>query len=203
MSTARTLLVAALDEARGQAVHSGDLSLALAGAELVDLLDSGAVTLREDRIVPGTGAGPADILLARAFATLRGAEPYEPVGDWLWRRGEGLTEAYVAALVAEGSLTRRRRRGRPFAGGVPVVAEGSPDARRAAERLASGDPVLATLVRELGPRNEPVPDPAEALGDPESLVLAAVGDALLELEGERQRRAVERAAFDNVWRGSD
>ncbi|MEV4443030.1 GPP34 family phosphoprotein, partial [Streptomyces sp. NPDC049577] len=32
-------------------------------------------------------------------------------------------------------------------------------------------------------------------------VLAAVGDALMELQAVRQRRAVEDAAFDNIWRG--
>ncbi|MYX63583.1 GPP34 family phosphoprotein, partial [Streptomyces sp. SID8382] len=31
-------------------------------------------------------------------------------------------------------------------------------------------------------------------------VLAAVNDAVMELEAERQRRAIEEAAFDNVWR---
>ncbi|WP_372346668.1 hypothetical protein [Streptomyces sp. KL116D] len=32
-------------------------------------------------------------------------------------------------------------------------------------------------------------------------VLAAVGNAVMELEAVRQRRSVENAAFDNVWRG--
>ena len=34
-------------------------------------------------------------------------------------------------------------------------------------------------------------------------VLATVHDALMELEAVRQRRAIEKAAFDNVWRGWD
>ncbi|MEU5247025.1 GPP34 family phosphoprotein, partial [Streptomyces asoensis] len=31
-------------------------------------------------------------------------------------------------------------------------------------------------------------------------VLAAVGDAVTELEAVRQRRSIEDAAFDNIWR---
>ncbi|MFJ5677458.1 hypothetical protein [Streptomyces sp. NPDC093097] len=33
-------------------------------------------------------------------------------------------------------------------------------------------------------------------------VLAAVNGALMELEAMRQRRAIEQAAFDNIWRGN-
>lgn len=32
-------------------------------------------------------------------------------------------------------------------------------------------------------------------------VLAAVDEAVTELAGVRQRRSIEDAAFDNVWRG--
>ena len=32
-------------------------------------------------------------------------------------------------------------------------------------------------------------------------VLATVGDAVMELDAVRQRRDIEQAAFDNVWRG--
>lgn len=202
MSTARSLLMIVLDEPRERAVSSGELSLALAGAELVDLLGAGAVTLREDRLVPGTGAAPTDGPPARAVASLRREEPYEPIGDWLWRRGDGLAEAYLAALEADGSLTRRRRRGHPFAGGEPVL-EDSADRRRAAELWSSADPVLVTLARELGLSDRQARVPTEELDDQLTLVLAAVGDALLELAGERQRRTIEQAAFDNVWRGSD
>lgn len=199
MTTARSLLMVVLDEARDQAVSHGNLSLALAGAELVDLLGSGAVALRAEHLVPGAGAAPADGLLAQAFASLRREEPYESIGDWLWRRGDGLAEAYVAALEAEGSLTRRRRRGHPFAGGEPVPVD-SAARRRAAELWSSGDPVLVSLAEELGLGNEQVPGPVEAPNDSVALVLATLGDALLELEGERQRRSIEQAAFDNVWR---
>ncbi|MGW0817719.1 GPP34 family phosphoprotein [Streptomyces viridiviolaceus] len=200
MTTARNLLLVVLDEDRGQAVSSGDLSLALAGAELVDLLGAGALALRADRIVPGADtAAPADRLLAQAFASLKRQAPYEPVGDWLWRRGDALAAAYVAALEEEGSLTRRRRRGHPFAAGEPVPAD-SPARRRAAELWSRADPVLVSLAEGVGIHNDGAAGPVEAADDSVTLVLAAVGDALLELEGERQRRTIEQAAFDNVWR---
>lgn len=38
--------------------------------------------------------------------------------------------------------------------------------------------------------------------DTTATVLAAVNDALMELEAVRQRRAIEDAAFDNIWRGN-
>lgn len=205
MTTARNLLMVVLDQTHDRTVGSGDLSLALAGAELVDLLTAGAVVLRVDRIVPDTGAAPAgDDLLEQAVASLRREEPYEPVGDWLWRRGEALAEAYLAALEAEGALRRQRRRGRPFSGGAPVL-EDSAVRRRAAELWSSADPVLVSLAGELGLPGTPDPEPGrvESLDDAVVSVLAAVGEALLELEGVRQRRSVEQAAFDNLWRGSD
>jgi hypothetical protein len=37
--------------------------------------------------------------------------------------------------------------------------------------------------------------------DAVAIVLAVVNDALMELEAVRQRRAIEEAAFDNIWRG--
>ncbi|MFJ9822826.1 GPP34 family phosphoprotein [Streptomyces sp. NPDC101160] len=201
MTTARDLLMVVLDGKPGREVRLGELSLALAGAELVDLLGADAVALRAELVVPVGDPVPSDDLLARALASLRREEPYETVGDWLWRRGDGLAEAYLTALEAEGALTRRRRRGLPLADGVQV-REDSPARRRAAELWSSGDPVLVSLAEELGLRAEqaPEPDRVEALDGSVTLVLAAVGDALLELEGVRQRRTVEQAAFDNVWR---
>ncbi|MBB4981033.1 GPP34 family phosphoprotein [Streptomyces nymphaeiformis] len=204
MTTARNLLMVVLDSAPGGAVSPGDLSLALAGAELVDLLDAGAVALRAERVVPGAFPPPGDDLLTQAFASLRREEPYEAVGDWLWRRGDGLAEEYLAALEEEGTLTGRRRRGPRFAAPQPVLQD-SPDRRRAAELWSSADPILVGLTEEMGLHDAPAAEPGrlEALDDSVTLVLAAVGDALLELAGVRQRRAVEQAAFDNVWRGSD
>jgi hypothetical protein len=203
MTTARSLFLVVLDQTHGRAVSPGDLSLALAGAELVDLLGTGAAALHEDRVVPDPGAAPADALLAQAFAALRQEEPYEPVGDWLWRRGEGLADTYAGILEAEGALSARRR-GRLFADGALTLAD-SVDRRRAVEAWSSADPVLVSLAEEVGITGASAPDPEslESLDDSVTLVLAAVGDALLELEGVRQRRTIEQAAFDNVWRGSN
>jgi hypothetical protein len=53
MTTPRDLFVVALDVASGHPVAPGDLSLALAGAELIDLLRLGAAVLDGERIVPG------------------------------------------------------------------------------------------------------------------------------------------------------
>lgn len=191
-----------LGEKADREVRPGDLSLALAGAELVDLLEVGAVALRAELVVPVGDPLPAGDLLSRALASLRREEPYESVGDWLWRRGDGLAEAYLAALETEGALTRRRHRGLPLADGAPVLQD-SAARRRAADLWSSADPVLVSLAEELGFRAEEASEPGrvEALDDSVTLVLAAVGDALLELEGVRQRRTVEQAAFDNVWRG--
>ncbi|NUP32045.1 MAG: GPP34 family phosphoprotein, partial [Streptomycetaceae bacterium] len=37
--------------------------------------------------------------------------------------------------------------------------------------------------------------------EPVDIVLAAVGDAATELKAVRQRRDIEQAAYDNIWRG--
>ncbi|WP_217144962.1 GPP34 family phosphoprotein [Streptomyces sp. AC627_RSS907] len=199
MTTARDLLVITLDSAGDQPVRAGDLSLALAGAELVDLFTARAVELREDRIVPGRLPAAADVLLEQAFASFVRQEPHETISDWLWRRGKALDAAYVAAFEAEGLLTRRRRGGRLFPTGEPVLVD-SPARRRATERWSSAEPVLMTLAEAVGVRGQRTPDlPAETEGAVE-LILATVGDALQELEAERQRRSIEQEAFDNIWR---
>lgn len=38
--------------------------------------------------------------------------------------------------------------------------------------------------------------------DAVTTVLAAVNDAVMELEAVRQRRSIENAAFANLWRGA-
>lgn len=43
-------------------------------------------------------------------------------------------------------------------------------------------------------------DPEEIADDSVVTVLAAVGEALTELEGVRQRHRIEEDAYDNVWR---
>jgi hypothetical protein len=201
MTTARDLLIVTLDVPSSRPVERGDLSLALAGAELLDLIAAEGVTLEDDRIVPGLQPATGDRLLDEAGAALSRQAPYESVEDWLWRRGSGLATAYADDLDAERRAAGSRRRwpGRRSEQGAP---EDSPARRHAADRWASREPVLVGLAAALG-----IPEGAAAEADPEDLsddavvtVLAAVNGALTELEAVRQRRRIEDAAFDNVWR---
>ncbi|MEV6425073.1 GPP34 family phosphoprotein [Streptomyces sp. NPDC051662] len=212
MTTARDLMITALDVAPSPPPVAGELSLALAGAELIDLLAAEAIRLEGDRIVPGHRPDIADRPLEQAAESLAREAPYEPVADWLWRRGRGLAAAYLAALESEGQLTRQRRRGLPFRTGRTVLAD-SPDRRLAGERWASNEPVLAALATAVGIREKndeeaageaPDTPDGEAPDTPDDAVetvLVAVNEALLELEAVRQRRSIEQAAFDNIWRG--
>lgn len=200
MTTPQDLVIVTLDVESSRPVESGDLSLALAGAELVDLLGAGLVTLDGDRLVPDIGQTPGDRMLARAASELVRRRPYESVEDWLWRRGRALSAAYLEAMESDGYITRRYRRLLPGRPGPPEVAD-SPVRRRATERWASREPVLAVLAATLGIRAEPAePDPA-VTDEPVTAVLAAVGGAVTELNAVRQRREIEQAAFDNIWRG--
>ncbi|MEU2259954.1 GPP34 family phosphoprotein [Streptomyces sp. NPDC019645] len=223
MTTSRDLMIIAMEAASSRPVEQGDLSLALAGAEVVDLLAADAVTLDGDRIVPGLGPATGDPLLDQAVASLDRDAPYERVGDWLWRRGRGLAAAYLAALEADGLFGRQHRRRLSFRAGRDAPAD-SPERRAAAERLASDEPVLAALASAVGLRGDGTPGRQDGTGreddgeggtgeagegpgdspgvsDDVDTVLAAVLDALTQLEAIRQRRSVEQAAFDNVWRG--
>ncbi|MEI5007861.1 GPP34 family phosphoprotein [Streptomyces sp. PmtA] len=220
MTTSRDLMIIAMEAASSRPVDQGDVSLALAGAEVVDLLAADAVTLDGDRIVPGLGPATGDPLLDQAVASLDRDAPYERVGDWLWRRGQGLSAAYVAALEADGLFGRQRRR-LSFRAGRDAPAD-SPERRAAAERLASDEPVLAALASAVGLRGDGTPGGQDGTGregeggtgeagegpgdspgvsDDVDTVLAAVLDALTQLEAIRRRRSVEQAAFDNIWRG--
>ncbi|MEU5090669.1 GPP34 family phosphoprotein [Streptomyces sp. NPDC021356] len=203
MSTPRDLLYVTLDVPGDRPVEQGDLSLALAGAELVDLLAGGAAFLDGDRIRPGLRTVTDDRLLDAAGAALVGEAPYESVEDWLWRRGDGLAASYGAALDAEehpGGSRHRWRPGRPAAG----AAGGAPSAARqaAAGRWTAREPVLVALAAALGiePEAAGAEPPAEPDDDAVVTVVAAVADAVTELEAVRQRRRVEDAAFDNIWR---
>ncbi|KIF05745.1 hypothetical protein PL81_11435 [Streptomyces sp. RSD-27] len=201
MSTAKDLFVIATDPKAERPVGQGDLSLALAGAELIDLIGAELVTLDGDRIVPGGTAPPADPLLAEAASVLTRHTPYERVEDWLWRRGRDLATAYLTALEAEGQLIRTRGGRSPF-GPDHVEPADTPERRRALDRRERGEPVLAVLATALGlddPR--PATETEAAPGDEAvTTVLAVVHDAVMELEAVRQRRSIEKAAFANVWR---
>lgn len=200
MTTPRDLLIVTMDVKADRPVEQGDLSLALAAAELVDLIDAHALTLDGDGIVPGPPTNPDDRLLHEAASSLTRQPPHESVEDWLWRRGRGLHSAYLAAMETEGQLTRRRRRWNPLVTDETELVD-SPARRRAADRWTSGEPVLAALAAAVGVRHEPAPDLADLTDDATETVLAAVNEAVTELEAVRQRRRIEEAAFDNIWRG--
>ncbi|WP_129771940.1 GPP34 family phosphoprotein [Streptomyces sp. L-9-10] len=214
MTTARDLMITAMDVAPDPPA-AGELSLALAGAELIDLLAAEAIRLDGDRIVPGHRPAIADRLLDQAAESLAREAPYETVADWLWRRGLGLAPAYLSALETDGQLTRRRRGLLPFRTGRTALVD-SPDRRLAGDRWASKEPVLVALATAVGIRDgetDEAPDTAapdteapdteapDTADDAVETVLVAVNEALLELEAVRQRRSIEQDAFDNVWRG--
>ncbi|MFI1398495.1 GPP34 family phosphoprotein [Streptomyces sp. NPDC020681] len=199
MTTPRDLLIVSMDVASSRPVERGDLSLALAGAELVDLVDAQALTLDDDRIVPGPPSEVADRQLNDAASSLSRQTPYESVEDWLWRRGRGLSSTYLAALEAEGVVARQRHRWVPLRTDRTALVD-SPARRHAAERWTSGEPVLAALAAASG-IHEPSEDSEDLSDDAVVTVLAAVNNAVMELEAVRQRRKIEDAAFDNIWRG--
>ncbi|MFI1166765.1 GPP34 family phosphoprotein [Streptomyces sp. NPDC020801] len=199
MTTPRDLLIVTMDVPAGRPLEQGDLSLALAGAELVDLLAGEYVLLDGDRIVPGLRPATGDRLLDEAGAALVRETPYETVEDWLWRRGRGLAAAYVSDLDAEGLLAGERHRWMPRRTTRPVPAD-SRARREAADRWAAREPVLAGLAAAVGVEAEPAGAIAYPDDEPVVTVLAAVNDAVTELEAVRQRRRIEDAAFDNIWR---
>ncbi|MFC9945564.1 GOLPH3/VPS74 family protein [Streptomyces pratensis] len=200
MTTAKDLFIITIDPRPEHAVGQGDLSLALAGAELIDLIGTGAVTVDGDRIVPGELRTPDDALLGDAEAGLTRQPPYERIDDWLWRRGQDLSAAYRAGLEKDGELTRKRSGRLPF-GPERVEPADTPGRRRAADRREAGEPVLAALASAVG--IEGGRSDAEPGLDDEAVttVVAAVHDAVMELEAVRQRRSIENTAFANVWRG--
>ncbi|MFG2791751.1 GPP34 family phosphoprotein [Streptomyces sp. NPDC048419] len=198
MNTARDLAIVALDATPDRPVEQGDLSLALAGAEIFDLIEAKALVLDGDRILPNAQAPTGDRLLDEAAGALVRQEPYESAEDWLWRRGRGLAAAYVDDLERVGLTTRSRSRRLPVKSWRTELVD-SAARRRATERLAEGEPVLTALAAAAGLRDEPAEQDAD--DDAVTTVLAAVGDSVMELEAVRQRKQIEDAAFDNVWRG--
>ncbi|WP_372346667.1 GPP34 family phosphoprotein [Streptomyces sp. KL116D] len=151
MSTAQDLAIIALS-ASDREVGQGDLSLALAGAEVLDLAEAQVIGLDGERLVPGTGSAAGDRLLDEAAATVVRQEPYESVEDWLWRRGRELSAAYTDELERAG-LVNRTRGSRLLSRQERVELVDSPAVRRAEERHASGEPVLAALAAAVGLRD--------------------------------------------------
>jgi hypothetical protein len=205
MTTARDLLIVAMDRSFSLPVERGDLSLALAGAEVTDLLGAGVIGLDGDRIVPVPDHGRviADQLLNEAASTVAGQEPHETVADFLWRRGRDLSSAYLAVLEAEGLLARQRRRRWLVFHSSRLVLVDSRARHLAASRWRSDEPVLVALAAAVGIREKRIDDTSGVTDEAVARVLSAVDDALWELAAERQRRDSrrDRAATDNVRRG--
>ncbi|MET9575300.1 GOLPH3/VPS74 family protein [Streptomyces sp. DT199] len=201
MGTARDLMIVAMDGATSRLVTQGDLSLGLAGAEVFDLLAVEAVALEDDRLVPRLTPPLDDPLLEGAAAGLMRDKPYETVEDWLWRRGRGLAERYLTVLTEEGLVARPRASWLPFRGTAGPTPVDSPARQRARDRRAADEPVLTTLAAAVGARDDAPEDLAVPHGAAQ-IVFAAVVGAVTELDAVRRRRAVENAAFANVWRGA-
>ncbi|MER5553799.1 GPP34 family phosphoprotein [Streptomyces sp. NPDC002793] len=200
MTTARDLFIVTVDPGPEHAVGQGDLSLALAGAELIDLIGAGVVAVDGDLVVPVGPSTPDDRLLGEAAAQLTRQAPYERIEDWLWRRGRDLSAAYRTALEEDGELTRKRSGRLPFGRAERVEPVDTPARRRAADRLAGKEPVLVSLASVVG-LDGGQPDDEPDLDEAVTTVVAAVHDAVMELEAVRQRRNIENAAFANLWRG--
>ncbi|MGW7089152.1 GOLPH3/VPS74 family protein [Streptomyces sp. NPDC054871] len=198
MTTAKDLFIIALDSK--QSVGQGDLSLALAGAELIDLIGAGVASVDGDRIVPAGQPTLEDRLTAEAAAGLIRQAPYEGVEDWLWRRGRDLATAYQAALEANGELKPQPGGRSPF-GPERVEPVDTPARRRAGDRWEDKEPVLVALAWAVGIRDESSDVELGPEDQAVTTVLAAVHDAVMELEAVRQRRTIENTAFANLWRG--
>ncbi len=200
MTTAKDLFIIAMDQGPEQAVGQGDLSLALAGAELIDLIGTGGVAVDGDRIVPGGPSAPDDRLLEEAAEQLVRQPPHERIEDWLWRRGRDLSATYQSALEEDGELTRKRSGPLSF-GSERVQPADTADRRRAVGRWEEREPVLVALTAVVGIDDGRSDDEAGLDDEAVTTVVAAVHDAVMELEAVRQRRTIENAAFANVWRG--
>ncbi|MEU3316834.1 GPP34 family phosphoprotein [Streptomyces sp. NPDC048387] len=199
MTTAQDLFIVALEASPERPVGQGDLSLALAGAELIDLVAEEAVTLDDDLILPGPQPGLDDQLLGAAASALLRQEPYERVDDWLWRRGRDLSAAYQGAFEEAGLLSPARRGRLSFGAGQLELVD-SPARQRARGRWEEDEPVLGALAAAVGIRRGPSEDAPGPESEAVTTVLAAVSDAVMELEAVRQRRSIENAAFANIWR---
>jgi hypothetical protein len=200
MTTPRDLLIVTMDMASGSPPERGDLSLALAGAEAIDLLGAQAIRLDGDHIVPSNGQAIADRLLDEAASLLARQAPYESVGDWLWRRGRDLFSSYLAALEAEGQVTRQHLRWRLFRTGRTVLVD-SPARREGRQALDFGR--CHSRGTCFGGRHSPQADGGPP-GHRRRRGGASAGRGQCRGDGTglvRQRPAIEEAALDNIWRG--
>ncbi|MGW6740014.1 GOLPH3/VPS74 family protein [Streptomyces sp. NPDC055025] len=207
MTTPRDLYLVSMDIPSGHPVERGDLSLALAGAEVIDLLNARAVRLEDGHLVPDDPPAMTDRLLGEAASSLVRQAPYETVSDWLWRRGRGLAAVYLAELEARGQIISQQRRRWMVLRTSRTVLTDSPDRRQAANRWAADEPVLAALAAAVGIHggihDAPTGEAPGVLDDTVERVLTEVEEAVGELVAERQRRdrRREEAAEDNRRRG--
>lgn len=200
MTTSRDLLLTVMDRPEGGGVDKGDLSLALAGAETVDLLTARAVTLDGDRLAVAPGGEAGEALLGEALALLAQEPAGQTVDDWLWHRGRGLTAVYLAALEADGSLVREQVRRWGFLRDGRLVPADSPARRRAGHRWSADDPVFMALAAAVGLREEDPPPDLEPPGGPVGEVLDAVRHAVLELTEERRLRTTRLDRANALYR---
>ncbi|MGI5397489.1 GPP34 family phosphoprotein [Streptomyces sp. CA-251251] len=198
MGTAHDLSALAASPDADPGLEEGDLSLALAGAELLDLAGVQAVLLVSDRILPMVSPRHVDPMLAEAASKIVQDSPYETVESWLWRRGRDLAARYRAAVevTAPGDSTWSYRH--PFRRGHPVVV--NPFVlRHGIDRLEAGEPLLVSLAAAAGLAEAPANE-VDGFTDDEAFILAEVHRAVTQLAAERQRRSVEQGAYDNIWR---
>ncbi|MFG2310579.1 GPP34 family phosphoprotein [Streptomyces sp. NPDC048566] len=200
MTTAKDLFIVTMDREPDHPVGQGDLSLALAGAEVIDLVGTEILGLDGDRMVPRPATATDDRLLDEAASALDRRAPYERVEDWLWRRGRDLAAVYQRDLEQSGQLVRQKR-GRLSFKGERMELTDSPARTRALHRWAADEPVLLALAAVVGIPAEQAEDTPAVADESATTVLVAVHDAVMELEAVRQRRSIEKAAFANIWRG--
>ncbi|WP_328863230.1 GPP34 family phosphoprotein [Streptomyces sp. NBC_00306] len=198
MTTPKNLLMITIEVAPGHPVHPADLSLSLAGAQLVDLLEAGAIGLDKRHVVPGWQPVPPDRFLWEAATSLELTRPYQLVSDWLSSREDTLAAAYTAALEADGLAIRQRPRKHPFRRRELVLVD-SPARREAVERWSASEPVLATLAGFIGIRREGQQGSPREVRGPVATILSAVQGAHVELEAERTERIITQAKLYEVW----
>ncbi|MFF9044848.1 GPP34 family phosphoprotein [Streptomyces parvulus] len=179
MATAQRLSALAVVLGGEPRIEEGDLSLALAAAELIDLIQARAVLLHGDRLLPAGLVGTGSPLLVEAASELVRDIPYETVVGWLWRRGSGLAGRYRGALEDARHLHRQ-----------------------AAEAVRDwNDPVLAHLAAAAGMRPAPTDDTSADLDPDQIAILGETHQAVTRLAAERQRRSIERGPSEGILRG--
>ncbi|WP_329042669.1 hypothetical protein OHT61_30700 [Streptomyces sp. NBC_00178] len=129
---------------------------------------------------------------------MTGSEPFELVGDWLWRRDRALADAYTGTLEPSGLTIRQRPPGHPFRRREITLTD-SPGRRRATERRQSAEPVLSALTEAVGMPGAETHSPGAAVGRPVSTVLSALRGVLEEWEAQRRERIIAQAELDRAW----